>query len=1212
MFSWWEKSRWKFLVGQSHFYSQSGDLVAAISSLEKALAIAEQLGENADLVLTLNGLSQLYVYQNRYAEAENLCSHALDVAEKKLASDSPETALILNNLGGLYELQGKYNEAELLYLRSLAIQEKKWGTNSINIADTITNLGLVYRYQGKYSEAEKLYLRALKIREQNQQADRPVTINLLHNLGRLYLLQGRYQESETTCRRALAIFELQPESDHSSSLLTALLNGLASSYERQGKYEEAEPLYVRAVQISEEKLGFKHQDTARNFNNLADFYSAIGRYQESEEMHLRSLKIREEIWGVNHPNTAMSLNNLASLYRIQGKYGEAELLHSRALKIREEKLGLEHPDTAMSLNNLARVYESQERYGDAERLYQRALNIYEVVLGSDRATTAMTLNNLAQVCQAQNKLQQSESLHLRAMEIRESALGENHPDTIMSMHNLASLYSDQKKYELAEDLFLRLLKVAERRSPPHSNLHSTLNNLALLYKKQGRYAEAEALYKRALQIIPKSLDRNQPEISAILENLAAINIESKNFPSALSLLVESNNLEINHLKKTFFYSNESSRLKQSELKESSLHSLLSYVLTYLPEDIIAIQAAATAVMRWKALATEATATLQNLLYSDRYPHLQAKFKQLQSLRDRAINLLLDPAPNQNAKTLIDSLDEKRQQIEKELSSEVPEIRLMDREFDYLNLVQNLPPESTLIEFFQFYLRDPRTNKYLQTVGIAFLISSQNPEDIKLVNLGDVKPIDSNIKALRRSLQNRGSGLTNLGIGSQRNQAKKASDRELFERVIAPIINIVPPSKKLIIVPSGSLYLIPFETLPIANSPELLIDRYQINYLNSSRDLLRQNTASDYLANPSVIIADPDYDLNSNPPKSVNLFTLLSPASLNSFDRHQETALLGQNIYQKFKDAKIYQGTQASEMTVKSLVSPRVLAIVTHGFALLKSNPEELLKSLTRFYPELPPAEAIAHYREQIDFKFYQYCQDKLAELPSENLEIMGWFQKFLAQIEEPIDLTASVRTDRELLEGWEFGDPSILRSPNRLLQMQEIDNPMLRNGLALAGANLWLKGENLPPYLGKGAILAEDIAQMDLWNTELVVLIACSTAMGEINVREGIFGLRRAFALAGAKTLIMSLWDVPVKVTMLLMDKLFEIYHSKLEISIALQEAQKYIRNLTIEEVEKLEIGRDILTEIQKAETIPSERMIQKSDRPFQHPYYWGAWICQG
>ena len=94
---------------------------------------------------------------------------------------------------------------------------------------------------------------------------------------------------------------------------------------------------------------------------------------------------------------------------------------------------------------------------------------------------------------------------------------------------------------------------------------------------------------------------------------------------------------------------------------------------------------------------------------------------------------------------------------------------------------------------------------------------------------------------------------------------------------------------------------------------------------------------------------------------------------------------------------------------------------------------------------------------------------------------------------------------------------------------------MLRSGLVLAGANTWLKNGFLSYDAQDGILTAYEILVMDLSNTELVVLSACGSGLGEIHMGEGVFGLRRAFVLAGAQTLVMSLWKVPDEQTKELM-----------------------------------------------------------------------------
>jgi CHAT domain-containing protein len=114
------------------------------------------------------------------------------------------------------------------------------------------------------------------------------------------------------------------------------------------------------------------------------------------------------------------------------------------------------------------------------------------------------------------------------------------------------------------------------------------------------------------------------------------------------------------------------------------------------------------------------------------------------------------------------------------------------------------------------------------------------------------------------------------------------------------------------------------------------------------------------------------------------------------------------------------------------------------------------------------------------------------------------------------------------------------------------------------------------PTAEDGVLTAEDVVSLDLRNTELVVLSACETGLGEVQVGEGVFGLRRAFILAGAKTLVMSLWKVPDQQTQ---DLMIDFYHR-------------------------------ILAGEPRAEALRQAQLAMKQKYP--EPLYWGAFICQG
>ena len=132
---------------------------------------------------------------------------------------------------------------------------------------------------------------------------------------------------------------------------------------------------------------------------------------------------------------------------------------------------------------------------------------------------------------------------------------------------------------------------------------------------------------------------------------------------------------------------------------------------------------------------------------------------------------------------------------------------------------------------------------------------------------------------------------------------------------------------------------------------------------------------------------------------------------------------------------------------------------------------------------------------------------------------------------------------------------------DKLLTYSIKDNSMLLSGLLLADANSTLRGSNEKTPLNDGIITAEEIAMLDLRNTELVVLSACETAIGE-NLQEGFGGLVRAFKNAGVKSILASLWKVPDDATAKLMISFYKLFLSGIEMHMALKMAQKEVSKL--------------------------------------------------
>jgi tetratricopeptide (TPR) repeat protein/CHAT domain-containing protein len=452
-------------------------------------------------------------------EAVRPFTAALAKAEKELGKDHLTTARALLGLGEAYHDMGEHAKAEPLYKRGLAIREARQGKDHLDVATALSHLANLYKATGEYAKAEPLYRRGLAIREAKSGEGHLLVAVSLNNLAGLYRVTGQYAKAEPLYTRSLGIFEAKLGKDHPA--VATALNNLALLYDNIGEYAKAEPLYTRSLAIQEAKLGKDHPEVAQSLNNLARLMKGTGQYARAELLYRRGLGIFEAKLGKDHPLVATALNNLANLYKETGQYAKAEPLYLRSLGIWEARLGKDHPDVATALNNLAYLYESMGQYAKAEPLYRRSLGIREARLGKDHPVLANSLNNLAALYMQMGQHAKAEPLYTRSLGIYEAALGKEHPEVAQSLNNLALLYTETGEYAKAEPHFRRALGIREAKlGKDHPDVAQSLNGLGLLYAGMGQHAKAEPLFRRSLGIYEAQLGKEHPAVATSLNNLA--------------------------------------------------------------------------------------------------------------------------------------------------------------------------------------------------------------------------------------------------------------------------------------------------------------------------------------------------------------------------------------------------------------------------------------------------------------------------------------------------------------------------------------------------------------------------------------------------------------------------------------------------------------------------------------------------------------------
>jgi CHAT domain-containing protein/Tfp pilus assembly protein PilF len=904
------------------------------------------------------------------------------------------------------------------------------------------------------------------------------------------------------------------------------LDARADALFEQRHYQEAIALQQRALATSEKALGPEDPETATSLDHLAALYRTTGAYAKAEPLYLRALSIREKALGPEHPNTAASLNNLAELYRINGAYAKAEPLYLRALAINEKALGPEDPKTAVLLNNLATLYYSTGAYAKAEPLYVRALTTRQRALGSEHPDTAASLNNLAALYRVTGAYAKAEPLLQRALAINEKARGPEHPDTAALLNNLAELYERTGAYAKAEPLYLRVLAISEKvLGPEHPDTALSLNNLAELYRATGAYGKAEALFQRSLAINEKALGPEHPRTALSLDNLAGLYDSTGAYAKAERLFQQA--LAIR----------EKALGPEHPGTANSLNNLAAlYEATgayakaeWLMERVEAIEESNT--RRFLLTGSEAR---QQAYLQLRIDNTIARVSfSLSHPTTRATALALTGVLQYKGR-ILDSISGNAGRLRGSVAPQ--DLRLFDRLSGVAQELSTLtysPPLNLSSQDLQEHLRalaqeqeqleaqlSSRSSEFRQTVTPITLESVRQalPIDAVLAEWFRYQPWDT-----------------------------KGKSWSAPQYVVFLLRKIGEPA---------AIYLGPAQPIEdlVVDLRRALSDPTSTYYADVAKDLSEKlvKPLSPHLVQGARLLLSPDAALNLVP------FAALVDEHGDYLAKHFEITYLTSG-----RDLLRMAAEPAPRADTVMLADPSYGRSEHRGLlaeaGLQPTRSSDLDRSGLVFTPlpgsalEAKALQSLLKLDPQNVFTGDRATEAHLRELHGPRILHMATHAFFL--------------NDQELAAFLKPFGPG----PEKPLPLGE--NPLLRAGLALAGANTRQSGA-----ADDGILTAAELAQLDLHGTQLAVLSACETGVGSVHTGEGVYGLRRALVLAGAQAQLVSLWKV----------------------------ADSATQELMVDYYQRLLKGEG------RAQALRAAQLTMMTNPARQHPYYWAAFIPIG
>lgn len=1083
-----------------------------------------------------------------YADAEKLAREILAEVEAKHGVESLQAAQVLDVLveSILRSKMQVDDESQALAERAISIRERALGPEHAKVVKSLKIFTTLFRRTGDYAGAKSLLERALVKAEKAYSPNHIEVAGILNNLGILHRETRDYARAREFLERALRIREKEFGPEH--LVVANTLNNIGLILHDAGDLAEAKSCFERTLAIRKKVLGLEHKSVALAAANLGGLLHTMGAYAEAKILYERTLSILEKEFGPEHPTTANCLNDLGYLLKDMGEFTIAMQCHERALAIREKAYGDKHPLVAYSLNNLAVVLRHLGDYERTRMLLERSLAILEKVFGPDHPSVAMPLNNLANLLDNMGDYEGAETYIRRAFEIQEKALGPNNVKLVPYLVNYSIELNRLGNLDKAKELQQRAFLIQEKNlGPDHPDLATILIDLASLHHDTGESEKAISLIERAQVIAEKSAGPNHPHMAKILRDFSTYLWYEGQTAEALKKALRSEEIVRDRLRLiTKSLSERQALAYASEKAYWGLDICLSMAVKR-PEEITS--KVWDAFIRSRALVLDEMAARNRIVIEKGDPEVAALAESLSSARQRLADLVVrgpNPnAPEENYQNLLDEARNEKEQAERALAKASTSFKeeLERSQTGLAEVKASLPPGFALVAFACYYHHELHQKEEEQEKRegaadheqvyipyyLAFVLEAQKGKPT-IVPLGRIEEIDPLIFDWG---QEAASGTRIPGRSAKESEtAYRAAGEALRRKVWDPIAPHLGKIRRVILVPDGALHVVNFSALPVGSEKYLIESGPQIHYLSAERDLISLGE-SPVRGTGLLALGDPAFDETS-------LFAALSP------------------------EGKPKKGILAK---VKSFFSFRGMRSTCGDFKSLKFTP------LPAAHKEIKEIASIWKKGQESKGDVLNLTGDMASErafkmaAPGKQILHLATHGFFL-EGECPSALAPSEKQQGSGRE--ERGELPPISG----------ENPLLLTGLALAGAN---HREAARPEEEDGILTAEEVAALDLSGVDWVVLSACDTGVGEIRGGEGVFGLRRAFRLAGAQTLITSLWAVEDEAARKWMRALYKAHFSKgLRTAESVREAS-------------LEVLRDL-----------------RKRRKSTHPFYWAGFVASG
>ena len=939
----------------------------------------------------------------------------------------------------------------------------------------------------------------------SQDKDLLAKADSLYQLGQTLINNQKYEDAIVLFESAVEIRRMQL-GDYSDELASCF-NSIGVCYSSLGNYGKALEYHQQALPIKENIFGKEHPDYAACLYDIGRCYIKLADYTNAIEYQQRALEIIEHCFGKEHPDYAKGLNDLGVIYRDLADCTKALEYLQGALEIREHLFGKEHPSYAASLNNSANCYLMLGSYSMALDYYEWAFKINERALGIDHPNCATYLLGIANTYEALGDYVNAIKYHERSLEIRKKVLGDNHPDYAMSLNNIANCFASLGNYEKAFDFHKMALEIRKKvLGDNHPDYAMSLANIGNCLYDMGRYSEAIEYYKPSLLIWAKTLG-DHPSYAEGLSGLGDCYNALGDYSTALNYYKNALEIRENIFGKEHpDYSNSLSHISLC-LYEMNDFKNASQAFTLFIESISSVISymfySFSESLRASFWGKYSGFFTNNLFDYTFTIHSVEMNRQAYNGSLLGKGLLLN-AETELRKLILESGDEEALTMYNEVQeSRVKLDRLYENPVGKKEKIDSLNND---IEKRQQELmkRSKVFGDYTRNLALKWtdVQASLGKKDIAI----EFETYTHQDTTFYIALTLRPGytephliKLFNSKDLSQITPKQYYTSTSMTELIWGNLSDELIGVKNVYFSPAGELNNIGIEYLLDKDGKHLISDKRNYYRLTSTRELAKEHLGKKMA--DATVYGGIRYDISPN-------------SNLTGEETESERLALT---------------TTRSRMPMDSL------SVTRGGWVYLPGTKEE--------------AEAISSTLSS------RKVRNDLLEGENgteESFKALSGAKRDVIHIATHGFYWTETEAARSGMETSSFMLDNESQAPKE-------DKALTRSGLLFAGAQNAFEGKDIPIDVEDGILTAKDISRMDLRGTDLVVISACQSGLGEVT-GDGVFGLQRGFKKAGVQSIVMSLWEVDDTATKVMMTRFYENLAKGKSKYDSFFEAQNYLR----------------------------------------------------